>query len=79
MVTLNGKGMRAYAVPVYVGYTVLKTKKSAENYVNSLIKKGHKAFYVEAHPFNDEQIWYRVRVGYFDNLQKARSYKSKNF
>lgn len=56
-----------------------KSLESALNVVKDLKKEGHKAFYVEAYPFNDNRIWYRVRIGYFNSLEEARNYKLKYF
>ncbi len=56
-----------------------KSLESALKVVKDLKKEGHKAFYVEAYPFNDDRIWYRVRIGYFKSLQEAKNYKLKYF
>lgn len=53
-----------------------RTKSVAENISQNLQESGHKAFLVEAKPFNNEKIWYRIRIGYFDSLKEAKRYKS---
>jgi hypothetical protein len=44
-----------------------------------LILDGHKAFVIETYSFNNSQVWYRVRIGYFNTLEEARIYKEDNF
>lgn len=55
-----------------------KNKSIAERERDKLKAKGHNAFIVEAQPFGENRgTWYRVRVGYFDTLQEARSEQRK--
>jgi cell division protein FtsN len=49
----------------------------AEAEVAKLIEKGHTAFLVEAQPAHKSGTWYRVRVGYFNNLLGAREYQKR--
>ena len=52
-----------------------KSKKVAESLAKQLKVKGQKAFIVEATPFNINEIWYRIRVGYFNSLEEAKLQK----
>ena len=56
-----------------------RDKNFADKEVKNLILNGHKAFVIEAYPFNNSQVWYRVRIGYFKTLEEAKLYKVKNF
>jgi cell division septation protein DedD len=48
-----------------------KNKAQAEKEVKSLQNKGYNAFVVSAKPKNRNDIWHRVRVGFFDLLKDA--------
>ena len=51
----------------------------AENLANSLILEGYEVLISEAIPFNDGNVWYRVKIGYFDSYESALSYKEEYF
>ncbi len=59
--------------------SLFKDKNVADKEVKNLILDGHSALVVEAYPFNDNQVWYRVIIGYFDTHEKARAYKDSYF
>lgn len=50
-----------------------KTKSIADQEVNRLRNKGHNAYLVEAQPQHKRGTWYRVRIGYFNSLNEAKS------
>lgn len=50
-----------------------KTKSIADQEVNRLKTRGHHAYLVEAQPKHKRGTWYRVRVGYFNSLNEAKS------
>ena len=52
-------------------------KEVAASEVDKLIQKGHNAFFVKARPSNKKGIWYRVRIGYFSNLDETAAYERK--
>lgn len=54
-----------------------KSKTTAERYVSELIEKFKDVFILEAFPFNNDEVWYRIRVGFFNSLDSARSVKNK--
>lgn len=54
-----------------------KNKSVAEKEVQKLIKKGFNAFVMQAKIGNDKNIWYRVRVGFFDSLEEAKDNQKK--
>jgi hypothetical protein len=56
-----------------------RDKNLADEEANYFRSKGHKVYIIEAIPFNDGKIWYRVRIGYFKSLQEAIEYKNKYF
>ncbi len=56
-----------------------RNKNNADKKVESLILAGHTAFIVEAFPFNNSQLWYQVRIGFFNSFEKAEAYKEKFF
>jgi hypothetical protein len=56
-----------------------RDKKFANNEANNLILDGHNAFVIEAYPYNNYQLWYRVRIGYFKTLEEAKAYKEEYF
>jgi hypothetical protein len=56
-----------------------RDKSVADKEVKNLILDGHNAFFIEAYPFNNNQVWYRVRVGYFNTLEEAKVYKEDYF
>ena len=56
-----------------------RDKNVADKEVKNLILDGHNAFVIEAYPFNNYQVWYRIRVGYFNTLEEAKVYKEKHF
>lgn len=56
-----------------------KVKSAALERVQKLIQDGHRAFVIEASPFNNEDVWFRVRVGYFNSFEEAKDYKVKYF
>jgi hypothetical protein len=56
-----------------------QSKYIAENEAKKLILNGNNAFVIKAYPFNNNQVWYRVRIGYFDTLEEAKAYKRKYF
>jgi len=53
--------------------SVEKSSGIAEKLINS----GHNAFVVKANPFNNEEIWYRIRIGFFNSLAEAKKYKKE--
>ena len=59
--------------------SLFKDKNVADKEVKNLILDGHNAFVIEAYPFNNNQVWYRVIIGYFDTFEKARVYKESYF
>lgn len=54
-----------------------KNIKKADKEVNRLKKKGYEAFHVKAKPFKNKGTWYRVRVGYFSDLDEAKKVEKK--
>ncbi len=50
-----------------------KNRGKAEKEVANLIAKGHSAFFIASKDENNEN-WYRVRIGYFDNLEGTKNY-----
>ena len=56
-----------------------RDKNVADKETNNLIFAGHNAFVVEAYPFNNYQLWHRVRIGYFKSFGEAKAYKEKYF
>jgi hypothetical protein len=56
-----------------------RDKNVADKEVKNLILDGHNAFVIEAYPFNKYQVWYRVRIGYFNTLAEAKVYKEEYF
>ena len=50
-----------------------KNRGKAQKEVENLIAKGHSAFFISSKNENGE-IWYRVRIGYFDNLEGTKNY-----
>ncbi len=50
-----------------------KNRSKAEKEVENLIAKGHSAFFIASKNENNEN-WYRVRIGYFDNLEGTKDY-----
>jgi cell division protein FtsN len=50
-----------------------KTKSIADQEVSRLKNTGHNAYIVEAQPKHKRGTWYRVRVGYFNSLNEAKS------
>lgn len=54
-----------------------RDKTKAENEVNRLKAKGFNAFIQNANLPELEGLWYRVRIGYFNSLEEARSNKEK--
>jgi len=54
-----------------------KDKDPAQKLLQKLIYDGHEAYIIKANPFKDEQVWFRVRIGYFNNLAEAKKYKAK--
>ncbi|NNG26797.1 MAG: SPOR domain-containing protein [Ignavibacteriaceae bacterium] len=59
--------------------SLFKDKNDADTELKNLILDGHSAFVIEANPFNNNQVWYRVIIGYFDTFEKARAYKESYF
>ena len=55
-----------------------KNKSVAEKEVQKLIKKGFNAFIMQAKIGNDKNIWYRVRVGFFNSLEEAKDNQKKS-
>ena len=51
-----------------------KKREKAAMEVNKLRADGHSAFYYIYQPSPNSERWFRVRVGYFNNLQGAREY-----
>lgn len=50
-----------------------KNRSKAEREVEKLVNSGHSAFFIASK--NDKgEIYYRVRVGYFDNLEGTKNY-----
>jgi hypothetical protein len=56
-----------------------RDKNFADEEAKKLILDGHNAFVIEAYPYNNYQVWYRVRIGYFNTLEEARAYKERYF
>jgi hypothetical protein len=56
-----------------------RDKNYADNEAKNLILDGHNAFVFEAYPYNNYQLWYRVRIGYFNTLEDAKAYKEEYF
>ncbi|MGB5892679.1 MAG: SPOR domain-containing protein, partial [Ignavibacteriaceae bacterium] len=56
-----------------------RDKNVADKEVKNLILDGHNAFVIEAYPFNNYQVWYRIRIGYFKTLEEAKVYKEEYF
>jgi len=56
-----------------------RDKNNAEKELKDLILDGHNAFLIEASPFNNNLVRYRVRIGYFNSLEEAKTYKGKYF
>ena len=56
-----------------------KDKNLAEEEAKSLRENGHQVFISKAIPFNNGIVWFRVRIGYFDSYEEARTYKEKYF
>jgi cell division septation protein DedD len=56
-----------------------RNKSVADDAAKELYESGHNAFVLEATPFDNDEIWYRIRIGYFDSLAETKSYKSKYF
>ena len=56
-----------------------RDKNLADNEAKNLILDGHNAFVIEAYPYNNYQLWYRVRIGYFNTLEDAKAYKEEYF
>ncbi len=56
-----------------------RDKNFADEEAKNLILDGHNAFVIEAYPYNNYQVWYRVRIGYFNTLEDAKAYKEKYF
>jgi hypothetical protein len=56
-----------------------RDKNYADNEAKNLILDGHNAFVIEAYPYNNYQLWYRVRIGYFNTLEDAKAYKEEYF
>ena len=54
-----------------------KSKNKAAQEISKLTAAGHSAFMVEATPPHKKETWYRVRIGYFDNLEGAREYQKR--
>lgn len=54
-----------------------RNREKAENELNRLIASGHDAYLMEVYLSNKGQNWYRVRVGYFDSYESAKSYENK--
>ena len=52
-----------------------KKIEEAEREVSKYKEEGHNAFIIKADPFGNNEIWFRVRIGYFGSLQEAKDYK----
>ena len=50
-----------------------KNRDKAQKEVENLIAKGHSAFFISSKNENNEN-WYRVRIGYFNNLEGTKNY-----
>ncbi len=54
-----------------------RTKTIADQEAERLRRSGHNAYVVAARPDNKENIWYRVRIGYFSTLDDAKKAEGK--
>jgi len=59
--------------------SLFNDKNAADKEVENLILDGHSAFVIETYPFNNNQVWFKVIIGYFDTFEKARTYKESYF
>ncbi len=59
-----------------VQHSSWKQRNIAEKEMQRLKKMNYNASIVEARPFNRD-VWYRVRIGYFNSLEEARSIEKK--
>ncbi|MDX1702599.1 MAG: SPOR domain-containing protein, partial [Melioribacteraceae bacterium] len=55
-----------------------KTFDIAKDIADELFQDGHNSFVIKAFPFNNEEIWYRIRVGVFKSLEEVKEYRSKS-
>lgn len=51
-----------------------KSESKAQKEVKRLVEKGHSAFIISSDPTINGEEWFRVRIGFFDNLNGAREY-----
>ena len=51
-----------------------KSRNKAEAIFKDLVMKGHPVYIFESFNKQENETWYRVRIGYFDNLEGARKY-----
>lgn len=52
-----------------------KTREKANEEVERLIADGHSAFFILSNVKDNNEKWFRVRIGYFDNLEGTREYQ----
>lgn len=58
---------------------LFQNRDAAVKETNALRQKGHSVFISKVVPFNDSNVWYSVRIGYFNSLADASKYKEKYF
>jgi OmpA-OmpF porin, OOP family len=54
-----------------------KTREKAAREVEKLRANGHSAFFILYQSKQDNQRWFRVRIGFFDNLQGTKEYLNR--
>ena len=59
--------------------SLFKDKNVANKEVKNLSLDSHNAFVIEAYPFNNNLVWYRVIIGYFNSFEEVKTYKEKYF
>ena len=51
-----------------------KNREKADQEVAKLRENGHPAFYILTQVGENKENWFRVRIGFFDNLQGTKDY-----
>ena len=59
--------------------SLFKDKNVADKEAKNLSLDGHNAIVIEAYPFKNNQVWYRLIIGYFNTFEEARAYKKQYF
>ena len=55
-----------------------RTLETSKEIADEFVKEGHISFVIKAYPFNNEEAWFRIRIGVFKSLEETKKYKTDN-